>query len=106
MKRTNMIKEIIILLMLLLPIIFMLTVWDKLPEKLPTHWNIRGEVDSYGAKYLFALINAAIYLIFLIIPKIDPRKKNYTIFSTSYYKLRLIFTTFFSLLFIILNGNF
>ena len=105
MKRTNMIKEIIILLMLLLPIIFMLTVWDKLPEKLPTHWNIRGEVDSYGAKYLFALINAAIYLIFLIIPKIDPRKKNYTIFSTSYYKLRLIFTTFFSLLFIMILYN-
>jgi hypothetical protein len=29
------------------------TVWlyGSLPEQIPTHWNIRGEVDGYGGKW-------------------------------------------------------
>ena len=96
MNKKNLIKEIVVLVFLLVPIIFMFIVWDKLPEKLPVHWNIKGEIDNYGAKYLYAIINAALYIVFLVIPKIDPRKKNYTIFSVSYYKLRFIITLFFS----------
>ena len=72
---------------------------------MPAHWNIKGDADNYAAKYVFALLNAGLYLLFLIIPKIDPRKKNYTIFSTTYYKFRLIFTLFFSLLFLLVMYN-
>jgi uncharacterized membrane protein len=105
MNKKNLIKEIVVLVFLLVPIIFMFIVWDKLPEKLPVHWNIKGEIDNYGAKYLYAIINAALYIVFLVIPKIDPRKKNYTIFSVSYYKLRFIITLFFSLLFFMVMYN-
>ena len=83
----------------------MLLLWNRLPENLPVHWNIKGDADNYAAKYIFALLNTWLYLLFLIIPKIDPRKKNYTIFSTTYYKLRLIFTLFFSLFFLLVIYN-
>lgn len=105
MNKKNLIKETAILVILLAPIAFMFIVWDKLPEKLPVHWNINGEVDSYGAKYLFAVLNTALYLLFIVIPKIDPRKKNYTIFSVSYYKLRFILTLFFSLFLFVVIYN-
>ncbi len=25
-----------------------LTVYTRLPEKVPTHWNVAGKVDAYG----------------------------------------------------------
>ena len=34
----------------LLPILAGLLLWDQLPEQLPIHWNINGEVDSWGSK--------------------------------------------------------
>jgi len=105
MEKKNIIKESVILILLFVPILIMLLLWNRLPENLPVHWNIKGDADNYAAKYVFALLNAGLYLLFLIIPKIDPRKKNYTIFSTTYYKFRLIFTLFFSLLFLLVMYN-
>jgi uncharacterized membrane protein len=35
---------------MLLPIIVGLLLWDKLPEKVPVHWNVAGEVDGWGSK--------------------------------------------------------
>ena len=31
--------------------------YPRMPDQIPTHWNIRGEVDDYGAKQwaLFAM---------------------------------------------------
>lgn len=99
MKNNNFIKELIIIVILILPVLYMLFVWNSLPELLPVHWGFSGEIDNYGPKYFYPLMNIVLYLLLLIIPRIDPRKKNYTIFSSTYYKLRLIFTIFFSILF-------
>jgi uncharacterized membrane protein len=105
MKKNNLIKEFIILVILSAPIIYMFTVWNSLPEKLPVHWNISGEIDNYGPRYLFPLLNIGLYLFLLVVPNIDPRKKNYTIFSATYYKLRVILTLFFSLLLFLVIYN-
>lgn len=102
MNKNNLIKEITILSILILPVIFMLMVWNLLPDKLPVHWNISGEIDSYGPNYVIPLLNTGLYLLLLLIPKIDPRKNNYTIFSSTYYKLRIILTLFFSILLILI----
>lgn len=105
MKNKNIIKEFVILVLLLLPIIFMFFVWNRLPDYLPTHWNIKGEIDGYGPKYFYPLLNIFIYIVFIIIPKIDPRKRNYTIFSATFYKLRLILVLFASLFFSLVMIN-
>lgn len=91
-------KELPILAILIAPIIYLLVVWDKLPEQLPIHWNIKGEADNYGPRYLMPLINVGLYILLLIVPKIDPRKRNYDIFSATYFKLRLILVLYFSAL--------
>ncbi|MBD80819.1 MAG: hypothetical protein CL840_18025 [Crocinitomicaceae bacterium] len=89
-------KEVLNLIILIAPMVYLALVYDRLPVKLPIHWNLQGEVDGYGPKYLMALINIGVYVLLLILPKIDPRKKNYDIFSTTYSKLRLMFVLFFS----------
>ncbi|MEG6522673.1 SdpI family protein [Desulfotomaculum sp. 1211_IL3151] len=83
-----------------LTIIILLAYWavcasfyPALPEQVPTHWNIRGEVDGYSHKSVAALIMPllplGIYLFMTFLPKIDPKKQNYRKFAPSYEKMRL-----------------
>lgn len=61
--------------------------WDKLPARMPIHWNIEGKPDGYAAKEtaiaLLVGINVFLYALFAVLPKIDP-KKNFAQFKTSY----------------------
>ena len=45
-KKTLIITSII----LLLPVLLGLFLWDQLPEQVPMHWNIEGEVDGWGSR--------------------------------------------------------
>ena len=50
-----------------------------LPEQIPMHWNMSGEVDSYGPKYfvfVMAILPVAIYYLMYITRKIDPKHKQ------------------------------
>ena len=63
----------------LLPILFGLAVYGRLPDEMPVHWNGAGEVDGYGSKAMavfgmpafLALVNVACQFITLTDPKHD-----------------------------------
>jgi len=66
-------------LLLLTQLAVSLYLYPQLPDPLPTHWNIRGEVDGYmgkpfGVAFPLAL-NLGIYLLLAALPKLDPRGK-------------------------------
>ncbi|HLG03920.1 MAG TPA: SdpI family protein [Bacteroidia bacterium] len=85
-------RDWMIWLLILGPLIPILLNWDKFPDKIPTHWNASGEVDSYGGKgalFIGPLVNLGVYLLLLFLPRIDPRKKNYELFSGAYWTIRL-----------------
>lgn len=73
--------------------------YPSLPDKVPTHWNFNGEVNGYGSKLFGAFglpaINLATYLMFLVLPFIDPKRKNYEDFRASYQFLKYIVIIFF-----------
>ncbi|HXJ98408.1 MAG TPA: SdpI family protein [Gelidibacter sp.] len=75
----NLKKELPILAIVLLPFIYLGYVWNELPSKVPMHWNIKGEIDRYGDKseliIIPFLLPLLVYLIFLVVPKIDPKNK-------------------------------
>lgn len=77
--KTNWIKEALIALLSLLPILYLYSIWKEMPEQVPTHWNIKGEADNWGNKtqmiYLTLLLNIPAWILLLIIPRLDPRKK-------------------------------
>lgn len=64
--------------------------YGKLPEQMPVHWNIAGEVDRYGSRFegAFAipLLNAGLLMLMIWLPVIDPRRKSYANFE-GFYKL-------------------
>ena len=54
--------------------------YPQMPEKMASHWNIKGEVDGYLSKFwglfLMPIILIGVVLLYLIVPKIDPLKEN------------------------------
>ena len=37
-------------IVILLPVLIGLLLWNRLPEQIPTHWNIHGEIDAWSSK--------------------------------------------------------
>ena len=107
MKQVNIKKEAVIWLILLLPFIYSFIVWNKIPDRVPTHFDINGEPDDYSSKtfalLLLPVMNIIIYFILFIVPRIDPRKKNYAAFGSSYQNIRLLIHLFFVGVFIFIT---
>lgn len=59
---------------------------NKLPNEIPIHFNLEGEADGWGSKWimlaLFPVIGVLTYLLLFFVPKIDPKKK----FESTYDK--------------------
>ena len=92
-------KEIPFLAIALIPFAYLIYIWNRLPEKVPMHWNGAGEIDRYGDKkellvMLFMLVGIT-YFVFLIIPSIDPKQKLQNM-GNKLNNLRMILTLFMS----------
>jgi len=70
--------------------------WGRVTLPMPTHWNIRGEVDGYGGRFegllLVPLIAAGLYVLLLVLPRLDPGRANYASFAEPYAVIRLALT--------------
>lgn len=98
-------REWLFWIILLLPFFYIPFIWDKLPDAIPTHWNLHGKVNQYSSKtfgtLFLPLLNIGMYALFLILPKIDPRKKNYNYFGNTYRNIRLLLVVFMTVMFFI-----
>jgi uncharacterized membrane protein len=79
--------------LVLVAVALALSLWayPRLPETVPTHWNLRGEADGYSSR-LVAVLGVpagllALALLFQILPRIDPRGANYAKFRDTYWLL-------------------
>jgi uncharacterized membrane protein len=72
--------------------------WPRLPAQIPTHWNLQGEVDGHGNKFVGLLLLPftvlGLYILMLLLPLFDPGRANYHNFAKTYNMLRLGFVTF------------
>jgi len=97
----NLKKDTPILIVVLLPFLYLAYLWQSLPEKVPVHWNLEGEVDRWGGKTELILIPfllpLLIYIIFTLVPKVDPKKRIEKM-GNKYYQLKFIMVTFMSVL--------
>jgi len=105
MSKFSLKRDFYSLIILLLGLGIVLWAYPKLPQQIPSHWNMKGEVDGYAAKAFGAFmglsIAALIYFGFYLLAKIDPLKKNYQRFNKGYLLIRDTMITFFVLLNII-----
>ena len=104
-QRNMLQREWLFWMILLLPFLYIIFIWNKLPDSIPTHWNIRGEVDTYSSRtagtLFLPLLNIGLYLLLLLLPKIDPRKKNYQYFGNAYRNIRLLMALFMTTMFFV-----
>ena len=98
-------KEWYILLLILATFLIGLYFYPDLPAKVPTHWNIRGEIDGWSTKtfavWFFPLLNLGIYFMMLLLPRIDPRRDNYKRFEGPYNLIRLALHIFFAFVYLL-----
>ena len=63
-------------------------VYPRLPEKVPTHWNIRGEIDGFGSKqwaaFLSPAIMVALLVLFPLLPWLSPKSFEVDRFRDTY----------------------
>ena len=79
---------IVVLLMIVAATIAGLLLWNRLPEQMASHWNINDQVDGYMSKFwgvfMMPLITLGMFLLFLVIPNIDPLKANIAQFREAF----------------------
>ncbi len=63
-------------------------VYPRLPETIPTHWNMDGQPDGWSSRAFGALITPVILLFVWgfvrVLPAIDPRGANYAKFGGAF----------------------
>lgn len=91
MRKVNIAIAVIVILSFVIAFYAFNTIEE---DKVASHWNAAGDVDNYMSKFwglfLFPLILVGVYLLFLVIPMIDPLKNNIKKFM-KYYELLMLF---------------
>jgi uncharacterized membrane protein len=70
--------------------------YPSIPDVIPVHWNIHGEVDDYGSKvwavFLIPAIMAAMLAMFPALDWISPQHFKIDSFRSTYYFVLLVLT--------------
>ena len=78
--KTNKKTLILTSIVILLPILIGILLWNKLPDSMAVHFNFDNEADGYREKWFAVIITPfillAVHLIMAMIIAADPRKKN------------------------------
>lgn len=71
-----------------LSVVISIVAFRHLPDPMPIHWDVHGQVNGYGSRIVGAFLNPLIMLVIAVLipvlPKIDPRGRNYEKFGTAY----------------------
>ena len=98
MKNQTIRRELFLIVLTIIPIIYLLINWSSLPDQVPIHFDLGGDPNGYGSKLIYIFLPIGVYLLMLVLPYIDPRKSNYEIFGSTYFKLRVILSLFFGII--------
>jgi uncharacterized membrane protein len=68
---------------------FSIWAYPKLPDRMPTHWDIHGQPNGYSSR-LFGVALIPLMILVLtgiaqVLPRIDPRRANYAKFIGVYW---------------------
>jgi uncharacterized membrane protein len=76
-----------------------------MPDVMASHWDSAGEPNGYMPKFwvLFLLpgITLAVFLLLLVLPKIDPLKANYAKFQNHYNDFLAVFAIFMTYVYVL-----
>lgn len=77
----NKIIKLLVWPVMIIPAVYLAITWNKIPEKVAMHFDLKGNVDRFGSKnelltavIVLTITNAVVYLILTNIYRIDPKK--------------------------------
>lgn len=80
--------SIIVLTLIAIAVIAGAVLWNQLPDQMPSHWNANDEVDGtmprFWGVFLMPLITLGMFVLFLVLPAIDPLKANIVQFRETF----------------------
>jgi len=104
MNKINLKKEILSIFIILISFIIGIYFYQHFPNKIAGHWGLSGQVDGYTSKEFGAFgipgIMFGIWLLFLVLPFLDPKKDRYVEFDRAYNIFKTSFVILFFMLFI------
>jgi uncharacterized membrane protein len=63
-------------------------VYSDLPARVPSHWNVAGEIDGWMSKewgaFVMPLTLMGLFAMLYVLPRIDPRGANYAKFRGTF----------------------
>jgi uncharacterized membrane protein len=75
--------------MVVLAAVISLALSSRLPPRVAIHWNVHGEPDGFGPRWVALGLLPGIMLamrgILAILPRIDPKAENYRKFADTYW---------------------
>ncbi len=91
-------KEILPILVILAICVLGFYFYTQLPDRVPTHWGVNGEVNGWSSKtfavWFFPALTLLVYGLLSLFPLIDPLKKNIETFANLYYWFKVVFVLF------------
>lgn len=90
-KKTNIIIAVILLFTLAVTLLY----YPKVPDTIPVHWGVDGQIDGWGHKYMLFVfwgIAAGVNFLMLFAEKIDPRRDSYKKFTKVFNIFRVFVT--------------
>jgi uncharacterized membrane protein len=90
-------------------VLFSLAVWSRLPEQVPSHWDIRGEVDGWmereRAVFFLPAIGLGLWLILPLLRKLDPRREHYERFEETFWIFVNLIVSFMAVIHVLTLGT-
>ena len=81
MIKKNLKTLIITSIVILLPMVAGLVLWNRLPDEVPFHWNAAGEIDGWASRPVAVFVPSAIMLalqwLCMLVTSTDPQKQNH-----------------------------
>jgi uncharacterized membrane protein len=66
--------------LLIAPFLILAALWTHLPERVPIHWNLQGEVNGWTSKssglLSLPLINVGVNVLLRFVPRFDPKLRG------------------------------
>jgi len=66
--------------LLIAPFVVLAAFWNRLPARVPVHWNLQGEIDGWASKLMgilmLPLISLGVVVLLRVLPWLDPKLRR------------------------------
>jgi uncharacterized membrane protein len=98
-------SEIWSIILILITVASSFYFYAHFPERVVTHWGFMGEPNGWssraGAAFGLMAMVPGMYLMFLLLPLLDPKKERYVEFAKVFHLFKNVLLTFFAVIYLL-----